>query len=516
MAEGPAPAEPTLAGYRLLRRIASGERAEVFLASVDRTTDAAPDEPAPLVVVRVYDTAAAGEAIAVEVEAMSTDASGSLPELFDIATFDDGRCVLAVERLTGPSVARIIAERTLTPGEAVTILAPIVVAVAELARSGFAHTRLSPGDVLLDGQGRPRLVGLGGLQRLPTTVHARTPLLRAGHVALADLIDDVLAATRPAEPLAPVAELLHDRLATRPFTPCEAELERALFAAAAPTAVGGITVTARRSALPTRMSPPLDDASGVGVSGDDPEVSAPSRERRNGMQTLLALAQWPAFLACARASIPATSAERPAAGVRSRLQSAVRRRRPTLIVGGLVGGGVLVLLLTLVPPATARVEPAAGSTGAILTEAEAPAEQPSVEASVVAGPDGADAADGANAADGGDAAVPSGATSSEEIVAAVAALLARRAECFESLDLECLSEVLQPGSASESDDVAAMATARDGGESMPAFDTTRVAVTAQMGAAALVSVPYAAGEREPASLLVMRGETGWRLREIFD
>jgi hypothetical protein len=29
-------------------------------------------------------------------------------------------------------------------------------------------------------------------------------------------------------------------------------------------------------------------------------------------------------------------------------------------------------------------------------------------------------------------------------------------------------------------------------------------------------VPFTDVEREPASLLLMRGEAGWRLRELFD
>ncbi|MGH3705522.1 MAG: protein kinase, partial [Agromyces sp.] len=234
--------ESTIAGYRLLRRIASGERADVFLAAVD----GAADDPAPLVVVRVYDAAASGAALALEIEAMSTDASGSLPALYDVATLDDGRCALAVERLAGASIARVIAERRIAPGEAVTMLAPIAVAVGELARRGFVHTRLSPADVLLDGQGRPRLTGLGGLERLPVPPHERTPLLRAGHVALADLILEVTASTERPEAFAAVVELMRSRLTTRPFMPCEAELERELFAAAHPAAIRGIEVAAPR------------------------------------------------------------------------------------------------------------------------------------------------------------------------------------------------------------------------------------------------------------------------------
>ncbi len=100
---------------------------------------------------------------------------------------------------------------------------------------------------------------------------------------------------------------------------------------------------------------------------------------------------------------------------------------------------------------------------------------------------------------------------------AVAELLELRTSCFATLDLACLDQVVQPGSAIEAADRAAMVAARDGEGPVPdEFDLGAIAVSADMGAAVLVTVPFATAEREPASLLVMRGEAGWRLRELFD
>lgn len=487
------PSETTLAGYRLLRRIASGERADVFLAAVDGPAE----DPAPLVVVRVYDAAASGAAIALEIEAMSTDASGSLPALFDIATLDDGRCALAVERIAGAPISRVIAERRLAPGEAVTVLAPIAVAVGELARHGFVHTRLSPGDVLLDGRGRPRLIGLGGLERLSVSPQERTPLLRAGHVALAELVAEVVAATERPEVFADVLDLVESRLTMRPFAPCEAELERALFAAADPAPVRGIAAAAPRG-LPSRVTVPLElgtraDRRDGAYVGDDGGASDPPV--RSAIRAVLDLAQWPAFLADGRRS--GDVAEAPEArgappDVRKGVQAMLRRRRPALVVASLIGGGALVLLLTLVPPKS--VDAAPSETGA---RTAAPVAETS-DRDPATNPPSLDAVSG------------------DDPVAAVQALLVQRAECFDRLDLACLESILQPGSAAEAAEVAAMGIARDGGDAPPAFDASGAAVTAEMGSAVLVTVPYASGEREPASLLVMRGEAGWRLREIFD
>jgi eukaryotic-like serine/threonine-protein kinase len=230
------PLQGALVGYRLLRRIASGERADVYLAaagsaevgglddpgafasSASTTSSPSPDDPGapsrPLVAVRVYPPHVSSDSVALEIEAMSADASGTLPALFDVAALDDGSCCLAVERVSGVAVSRLLTDRTLSAGEAVTILAPIVVAVADLAARGLVQTRLAVTDILLDDAGRPRLIGLGALRRLPAQVHAgeRTGLLRTGHAALAELLEDVAAAVTSQRPCVPPAS------STRPST----------------------------------------------------------------------------------------------------------------------------------------------------------------------------------------------------------------------------------------------------------------------------------------------------------
>jgi hypothetical protein len=502
-AEVERPADVRIAGYRLLRRIASGDRADVYLATADRTRSGDDDGGAALVALRIYDREKWNESIAVEVEAMSTDASGTLPVLYDIATLDDGHCCLAVERIAGVPASRLLAERRLAPGEAVTLLAPIVAAVAELARLGFVHTRLTAGDVLIDDAGRPRLVGLGALQRLPAPHGAeRTALLRRGHEALAGLVSDVGDATAPAGALDAVDGLLSARLEARPFASCEDEVERALFAAAAPEPIGGVALRARPSALPARMIAPVapEPVVSMSVRAFDAERSdaddAARRRRRGGFRSLLALAQLPGIDELAGAAD--TGSARP---LLTRLRAAASARRRPLVFGGLIGGGALVLLLTLVPPATAGGEPAAG----VMSTADA-------------APPGDEAA-----RPGGDAAPVASATASPELagvapdpVAAAAELLELRASCFATLDLACLDQVVQPGSAIETADRAAIVAARDGDtpESVE-FDLGGIAVTAEMGAAVLVSVPFVDAEREPASLLMMRSEAGWRLRELF-
>ncbi len=535
--------EGGLVGYRLLRRIATGERADVYLATAESAEppsapapafaplalpsaaqlDASPPPPAPpLVVVRVYPAEASSESIALEIEAMSDDADGTLPALYDVASLDDGRCCLAVERIGGIAVSRLLTERTLSAGEAVTILAPIAVAVYELAERGYVHTRLAASDLILDDAGRPRLLGLGALRRIPSNERPaeRTALIRSGHEALAGLLDDVAAAVRPVGALDAAVDLLRGRLDARPFERCEVELERRLFAAASPQPITGVDVRVRTARLPSRIGSTAALTNSDEVPQGDDARAEPASERGRGIRRLLGLSQLPDELG---ARVATTLDEIPGAGIRARVVSAMRAKRRALTVGGLVGGGALVLLLTLVPPATATDDsasrPGDASEATVVARSDDPDGAAStVDASVRDSGDGsgADAVTQPEAETGADTGGAADAVG-DDPVAAITRLILRRAECFETLDLGCLDSVLQPASAIEAQDRAAMLIARDGGAGPDVgFDLTTLQVSSEMGDAVLATVTRATPEREPASLLVVRGEAGWRLREIFD
>lgn len=517
-AQASGPLEGRLVGYRIVRRIASGARADVYLAAAESAAlhDSAPagtagsatgsapaahdpveaGRPAPvLVALRVYEAGTADDSIAAEIEAMSADATGTLPSLIDVATLEDGRCCLVVERLGGRTLARVLAERRLSPGEAVTILAPLVVAVGELARAGFVHGRLSTTDVVLDDDGRPRLLGLGALRRLPSPGEARSALLRAGHEALADLIDEVGSVVSPRDALEEVSRYLRGRLAVRPFEPCDGEVERRLFTSAAPEPVRGFTPRATPRAAPARAIPPVP-ADAVPTPSPDPQGGKPRFGL--GLRRVLALVHGPDDLV---EQLAEAADLRPAGQLRARITSAIGRRRGALVVGGLVGGGALVLLLTMVPQA-----PPDGHDQAAAAEPDATA----VVEATGAGP-GEPTPSGAPS----DAAEPE-TDANADPVAAARWLLDRRASCFEMLDLGCLDAVDQPGSAIGASDRDAIALGRDGaGQPAPRFDPTSIVLTAELGGAVLVHAETVA-EREPASLLMVRGEAGWRLRDVFD
>ncbi len=371
------------------------------------------------------------------------------------------------------------------------------------------HGRLAPSDVLLDDAGRPRLVGLGALQRLPQHAPERVALLRSGHAALADLMEEVASAVMPARALADPIALLHERLAARPFLPCEGELERRLFAAATPEPVRGIEVRASPRRLPARVTAPLPhDAAFV----DATAAPAPGRGViGEGLRRMLALVQGPEDLVDRVAT--AADVDRAERG-RRRLVAAARGRGRSLVFGGLIGGAALVAMLTLVPPATAEDVPAPATSPSSSARREStPSDGSGPGAAASDAP--VELAEGRARAEQ-PAAEEEAVLTDEDPIAAARRLLQHRAECFETLDLGCLEAVAQPGSPIEASDRLALSTARDGAEvPVTRFDPATIEVVAEMGAAVLVRAAAAPG-REPASLLMVRGEAGWRLREVFD
>jgi hypothetical protein len=548
-----------LAGYRLVRRIASGDRADVFLAARIAPVPAAIDgDPEPtgeepgLVALRVYDAGADGDTVTAEVEAMAV--VPALPSLHDLATLSDGRICVVVERIAGPSLASLAIARGFTRGEAVTILAPIAVALADLERHGFAHTRLALSDVLFDASGRPRLIGTGALRRLDAPgadPAARTALTREMYGAFGRLVDDIAALTRPAGSLDPVRGLVAELIATRPFRPRPEEIERMVFAVGTPAPVAALPGGARGGPVHRAGDPagggrvpgaPIPRASS-GLSQTPPGRSPapPEPPAQRGMRVPAMLSSFGPLVdetGLAEAVRPAEASDGRVpprwASLPGRLREVVAPRRAALVVGALVGAAALVLALTLVPPADGERGAAAGTPGTAtvptgdVSDPSAPSapgvtapgsptttDEPAAEGEPKTSDEPAETGDGGIDAEAG---VQAGAVDSDaEAVAATVELLRRREECLADVALDCVGRVAQAGSAIEALDRATIRALQAGEtpEAEPARRLDEARVAGRMGAAWLVEVPYAEPERQPASILVMRSEAGWRLREIF-
>lgn len=147
---------PSVPGYRLTRLLGTGSTSSVWRARREHDDE--------LVAVKLLTAEADDEAV--REFAMLQHAGGehviTLHETLEVDLDEGPGLALVLEYLAGGSLARVVAERGhLTPGETVTVIAPVAQAVAGLHDLGIVHGDLSPGNVLLDSTGRPVLADLG-------------------------------------------------------------------------------------------------------------------------------------------------------------------------------------------------------------------------------------------------------------------------------------------------------------------------------------------------------------------
>ena len=147
---------PEVPGHRLTSLLGHGSTATVWRAR--RAADDA------LVAVKVVPGEADEEALreyALLQHAVS-DHVVTLHETLAIDTDEGPATALVLEHLAGGSLGQVVAQRGhLSPGETVTVLAPIAQALGSLHDLGVVHGDLSPGNVLLDSTGRPVIADLG-------------------------------------------------------------------------------------------------------------------------------------------------------------------------------------------------------------------------------------------------------------------------------------------------------------------------------------------------------------------
>lgn len=486
-----------VAGYRVIRKLGSSDRADVYLGS----NGAGGGTHNSAVALKVFRPDAEPASIEREIRILSAALAGSLPELIDVATVPDGRVCLVQEWLAGGSLSRLLREGApLLPGEAVTILAPVAVAIAALHRMNVFHASLGLASIMFDARGRPVLTGMGALGELssagdpPPASETRRDLLREDYCRFTALMRGVFDHLDPVQPVARQAELVAARfeIATGevPFRPRLDELERALFDWA-PAMPVGLTGSARRE--PAVLA---DAAQGAKLA---------EGLRREALR--VELHQTPPLGVDASTPLQHPGARMPHWLEFFHLPHDVNawisaRRRP-LVVAGLVAASGFVLALALLPPTGGHGEGDAGPRAAADGEA-APGTygEPSV----------ASAADQRALTD---------ALEGDDPVAGVSALLELRAACLAAASVVCLDGVDQAGSAMMAADSYSVRMVQQGGSDagIDGYDAFRPSLVEQSGNSALVALlPIASStaESQPASALVVKGEAGWRLREIFD
>jgi hypothetical protein len=457
-----------VAGYSLLRQVAGAGEAGAWLAR-------APDAQETVCITVQRDT----EALNRRVAAQGRIRSSHVLALLDLATDADGRVVLACER-TDWTLATLLSSRaSVAPGEAVTILAPLIAGLAAIHRSGLCHGGLTPATVLFCPDGRPVLGGLDALQEIPGADpdDDRPPPgmvadLRslAGLIVAVSLMVDEVARTGFSD----IADWMDDRLRDgSPVGSLLGQVECRLFALAPALPV---VLVADRSPAAGSSTGMRGSRSGSGLSA----VSArPATDARSALRR--------ATSAVARS------------GAGDWLGRALRGRALA------VSFGIVLLVAALLAGLAAIPDRAPVSTGP-MSEGGPPSEP--------ARPAPADPAASIDPAPTVDPTASEPLTG-EDPVAATASLLRMRARCLDAATPGCVSGYAEPASALATADLHALGTARRSPQLL-VDDAARVQLVQSYGDAVLIQALPANEKRQPVLVLAVRTDTGWRLRDVFE
>lgn len=460
MTAAPLP-DGTLAGYRLVRRLGSGSRADVYLG-VGSTGSVA---------LKVFRAETDRDSIAAELDALARIESPHLPRLVDLSTGHDGLPILIFERIAQDTVSSLLAARdSIECGEAVTLLAPLATLVGELAGAGVAHTRIGAGSVVLGAEGRPVLMGFGHCLLFDAggTMAAidAEPAAAQDRDALAALASAVLARVRDtgqSNRVGDLAQWIEEAPRAYEFP---AELSERLFACAEPLPIASLTDRRERSSvLPRRVptSAPVPELNPV--PGRNP-VPEPVEGR----------------------TIPAWLTElledNPAAVLGKRASALVRGVRPRFWIIAAIAVLALVIAVTLNPSGGApNAAPVRTTSPRIATPTSTPSPLP------------------------------------DDPLKAAKALISARQACISDLSILCLDGVDEASSSAFTSDAALIQQVQQGGEQpndeVPAG--TGLSLIEKLGDTALIGLGGATGaaNAHPASLLVIKTKAGWRIRDYL-
>jgi hypothetical protein len=540
-----------IGGYQLIRRLGAGPRAEVYLGHAGSEGAAAGRR---IAAIKLFRSDLERGSIDDEIEsltrvtsAVSSAAGRHLLSLRDIATGADGRPCLILPRLRPTSLARLLAERErLDPGEAVTILAPLSAALGELHSAGVVHGGIRPGAVLFDDGGAPVLGCFGRSSRLRLSSADPTPGVSTPGASMLGL--STFGGQSPATPaqLAEDSRVADDLVGL--VTIAVSVLSRV---PAVPTTEAGRDLmawleSAEPALLADTMTAELCDRLFDFADGTPIELAALDEPSPEGAAPLVVVAghvrpgparPGPALpgpvlpglvfpgLVFPKQVFPEIKGEVPKAEVRpgplartaTRVGLALHKvRRPFWVVGAL--GLTAVVSAVAVFPSTAATDVGAPSGPATST---AGAAHPTVVPGG-AGPTAA-AEDEDNERDKSIA--------GDDPVAAAVALLAARERCMSTLSVLCLDGVDQEGSAALDGDRQVIRSLQEKGTATRerSLADATVELSQRLGDSALMTVTATTGptstdantteakedKSEPTSLLLIKSEAGWRIRDLF-
>lgn len=469
-------------GYRLVRSLGEGARAEVFLGHPIVAA-----ELSTQVALKIYRADVPFAEVSREIDALTTAAGPHVVLVSDLSSGVDGSPVLIMEKLGGGSLASLLARRvSLSTGEAITILVPLAGAVGRLRAGGVAHGRLSVASVFFTDHGAPVLACFGGsvVTDATNSVERETSqALTADLASLRDLARSVLATARGGASEAGVGRLLEWMDAAPLGDSFVGELSDQLFDLGTPEPV-------QLAGETTMPSPPMRTELQQGRRRGSRRTARPRGAAAAGPSPR-------SFLSGALTRAVGSLDSVPGAIARVREIIAPVRARFWIIGAGVLA--TMVLALVLVPQNSSDAIPGAAPSPA---SSQSPSPSPSPTNTALGGEgDEADVA-------GDDPAV------------ALEVLLQAREECIRSVSILCLDGVDQAGSAALAEDQSRVRALQGSSGSVAETPTVEIPeaprefhVEERLGGAALVTVSGA--NSEPASILMIRSEAGWRIRDYL-
>jgi len=170
--------------YRILERIARGGMSTVY-AAVDERLDR-------LVAVKVMSAALSADPAFSDRFAREARAAARLTHLNVVSVYDQGAEVapdwhhvfLVMELVEGRTLRELLRERgRLTPAEAVSIMEPVLSALAAAHRAGLAHRDIKPENILLSDDGIVKVADFGLARAVESDPTATRTGLMMGTVA---------------------------------------------------------------------------------------------------------------------------------------------------------------------------------------------------------------------------------------------------------------------------------------------------------------------------------------------
>lgn len=442
-----------LPGIRAIRLLARDAHRESWLVHL------VGDAPAPAVLVRPLDERGA-RMTRIEAVALHRARGPGVAALLDVVDDARGAGVLRAH-VTGVPLSTLLGERERwDAGEVVGVLRPLVASIARLHRCGVALGALRPAELVASDAGVVIVELARGetfAEDAPEAALARVDAVGRDRDALRGLTVDLL--RRVTGSRARAAQALADAVEHVAGAELLESLRVGLDELAAPVSLGLAPEPASAVApAVARLTPVVRD--------DLAEVDAP---RVAGI-----VARVTGILAAARPWLDALPA----------------RRRRVLVAGSaaVAAAAVLLALPANAPDPSADTHPSAEpSTAPGSAEPAAGSAGRPVDGALIAG---------------------------DDPLAAAVALVELRESCFAELSLLCLEQVDQAGSSALAADRTALQTLRDGGEaSHPVVDPVDARLIERLGDGALVEL---GPQTAPASLLLMRSEAGWRIRDWID